>query len=350
MDKERVLYVDLLRIFAACAVVILHVAASYWNGSNVYTFDWKMFNFYDSLVRFAVPVFVMISGIFFLDSNKPITIKKIYLKYCLRVVIAYIFWSFFYASYMPVYNLLTGGASSDFPVKQVIYEFIFGHYHMWFLFMIAGLYIITPLLRKISADKKMTEYFLLLAIVFSIIVPTLLSIPTLSKASLLMDYMDYRFTLDFAGYFLAGYYLSKYDIGGKWRRLIYILGTAGIIATMVISYIISMNTGAPYGYYGNFTINVMCASIAVFVFFKYEISKIKLAEKTVKTVTFLSSCSFGIYLVHVFYIEFLARFGIDIYMMNPVLSVPIVSIIVFMLSLVTIFAIKKIPVLARYII
>ena len=70
----RILYFDFLRIFATLAVMVLHVAAQNWYGTSVPSFEWQTFNFFDSIVRWGVPIFVMISGALFLNKRELHTI------------------------------------------------------------------------------------------------------------------------------------------------------------------------------------------------------------------------------------------------------------------------------------
>jgi len=63
MKKERIAYLDALRIFAMFMVIMLHTAADqWWLVFSVNRNDWEVLNFYNSVVRFAVPIFAMISG------------------------------------------------------------------------------------------------------------------------------------------------------------------------------------------------------------------------------------------------------------------------------------------------
>lgn len=65
LPQGRVLYLDLLRIFCIFSMMLLHVCAIPWYSVPVSSFAWQVLNVYDSSVRFCVPVFVMISGVFF---------------------------------------------------------------------------------------------------------------------------------------------------------------------------------------------------------------------------------------------------------------------------------------------
>lgn len=86
--KHRTIYLDHLRVLATTAVMMVHVSASNWYSTDVNGYDWKVFNLYDSIVRWGVPVFIMISGALFLNRD-DITVKIIYSKYVFRMAVAY---------------------------------------------------------------------------------------------------------------------------------------------------------------------------------------------------------------------------------------------------------------------
>ena len=71
--KERIIAFDFLRIIAALAVVMSHSAIA----TDVSFSDGVIF---DSLSRFAVPVFLMISGALMLDEKKTLTTKDTFKK------------------------------------------------------------------------------------------------------------------------------------------------------------------------------------------------------------------------------------------------------------------------------
>lgn len=341
MDN-RIVYVDILRIFATFSVVLLHVAAGNWGNAVIGTFDWKVFNFYDSLVRFGVPIFVMVSGMFLLNPNKKISYKDMYSKYILRIVITFISWSLLYA----IYNNLINYDTFNFEVFKN--SFIFGHYHMWYLYMIVGLYVITPLIRNIANDKTAIEYFLLLSLIFTSLLPITVKVFNLVDLNLFIKKIDLSFTFGYVGYYIGGYYFSNYELTKQKRNIIYLLGVLGFICTYVFTDIISLKTGkADSTFYSYFAPNVLFVSIAVFIFFKYEVSKINVNKRGVKVINILSDCSFRIYLVHDFFNIFLLQLGFNTLKFNPILSVPFAAIVVFTGSLIISFIIGKTPFLKR---
>ena len=166
-QPNRTLYFDILRILATFAVIFLHSACASWDMDN-FSFDWNVRNIYDSAVRWCVPVFVMISGALFLNPEKHISIKKLYTKNIVRIITAFFLWGTIYAAYNFFIN-------NDHNLIGFVLNILYGQFHFWFLFMIVGVYISIPILRQIAQNKTATKYFLIMAFVFTFILPLALS-------------------------------------------------------------------------------------------------------------------------------------------------------------------------------
>ena len=165
-DKQtavgRTAYFDYLRVLATFAVVILHTAAQNWYAADINGWDWKVFNFYNGIERWCVPIFVMISGALFLDKDIPV--KTIYTKYILRLFIAFTVWSGFYMLF------------EEGIVDTLLRQLLGGHYHMWFIPMIIGLYMCIPLMKCIVKEECNMKYFLLLAFGFAVLLPSCIAL------------------------------------------------------------------------------------------------------------------------------------------------------------------------------
>ncbi|MBR2661951.1 MAG: acyltransferase family protein [Clostridia bacterium] len=172
-ERSRIIYFDVLRIMAIFFVVVLHVSAENWYDTDINSFEWRMMNLFDGISRWGVPIFVMISGALFLDRN--ITMKQLYGKYILRLALSFVVWSFGYA-------VVWYAMGKDRSIASFVSSFIKGHYHLWFIYMIIGLYIITPMLNRIVSDEKLLRYFLILSFVFAIVIPEIISIITTFNA------------------------------------------------------------------------------------------------------------------------------------------------------------------------
>lgn len=351
---KRKVYCDYLRLVATFAVVFIHVAASNWSNVDVNEIQWQVFNIYDSLVRWGVPIFVMISGALFLNRDVPI--KNIYSKYVRRMVIAFVSWSLFYA----ILTTDTFQHGLIYSLKSHIGTLVTGHYHMWFVLMIIGLYMCIPFMKKIVSDETVMKYFLKLSFIFAFLIPWVLKIVNdfvgsnnsmIQKMVTTIDSnlmnMGMSMVLGYTFYFILGYYLDRIEIKKDVRVMIYVAGILGFIFTVVADAGLSIKTQvANSNYYGNFEVNVLLEVIAVHTFFKYHTFQ---NEKVNQLVVVLSKFGFGAYLIHTFIIESMAAIlHFDTLSMNAWISVPLISIIVFGVSMGVSAVLNHIPVIKKY--
>ena len=349
MNMKRIIYFDLLRIIAIVAVIFVHISGQNWYAANVHSYEWNVYNVFDAISRFGVPIFVMISGALFLSKEQSIT--KIFKKNILKIAVIFFVWSLIYT----LYQLFVQQTIAT-PVDFVL-SFLKGPYHFWFLFMIVGLYIVTPLLRKIVVDDKMLKYFLLLALIFAFIIPKSidligLGLPRVADTlSYIVDSTKVNLVLGYSGYFVLGYLLNKIRISKKAEYIIYALGVFGAIFTIIATMLMSgYKNSADTFFYKNLTINVLFEAIAVFVFFKQHLNK-RVKRKTEKKILFLSKCTLGIYLVHPLIIFVLNdAFGLNTASFNPILSIPILVVLVASISLTISAILNKIPFIKKWVV
>ena len=339
--KQREYGIDLLRICAAFMVVLIHVSADPWPHYAYDSTEWFVCHFFDSLARSAVPLFVMISGMFLLNPNKELTWKMLWKKYCKRILMIFLCWSAFYDGiYYVLWPMLQGVAPEGLQVWRMMWK---GHYHLWYCKMLLGLYLLMPFLKKITADKALMEYFLILTAVFTVVIPVL---PFWLVKEFMMDTFFY-FTLGFVGYFVLGYYLKTVTLSGKQQAIIYVLGIAGLLFTIFGSVHKAYLVGVPYGYYDPQLPNVVCMTIAIFVFFQYHTNAI--ANRFSRAVSVLSGCTLGIYLIHPLVIMLLQRVGIGVAMCPLYTSIPLTTVLTFIISLCITWCMKKLPLLKELI-
>ena len=341
--EQRIEYFDYLRILATAAVMMLHISAHNWYLADVR----NILNIYDSLVRWAVPVFVMMSGALFLGGAQ--SLEQILKKNVKRILAALIFWSVFYAV---VVYFATGCG-----IKNAIAEVFVGHYHLWFLFMLTGLYLIVPFLRKIVESETLMKYFLLLSFLFSFVLPQILDVISLysdtagSVISRMLDNVDFHFAKNYVFYFVCGYYLNRIKPDKNKRRILYAAGIFGFAATILLTAGVSVwKQEALENFYGYFTVNVMLESILIFVLAKQWFGKVSVSEKKRRFIRKLSEYSFGAYLVHALVIEALNLFQIHSLAFSPIAAVPVISGVVFILSYLISCLIHQIPFVKKYIV
>ena len=340
--RRRVIYFDILRIVAIFFVVFVHLAAQHWADVDVSSRAWFAFNLYCTTGKWSVPIFVMISGALFL--GRDVSISAILKKNVARIATVFLFWSGCYALVYLVFR--------HAPLAVVLSQFITGHYHLWFLYMIVGLYLLIPLLRPIVQNETLTRYFLLLAFIFTFLLPQLalfLSFVSYQASAVIHTVIMYSycfFPLGFTAYFIGGYYLSRRDFSRREEITLYCIGVAGLLVSVFAPVALSRAQGAPSDiFYTYNSLNVLCTSVPIFVFAKQHLNFPRMGEKAYMFLRKMSKYSFGVYLVHPMVIELLQHFAIDTFSCNAFFSVPLLAVFVFAVSTAISALLNAIPVI-----
>ncbi len=152
MQNNRIVYLDLLKLIATFGVVVLHV---YCVGHNslFLSRDWYISVIGNALVRWTVPLFVMISGTLFLDSGKEITYSSLIRKYEKRLIVSFLFWACFYSIIFVAYKMFRGETVNISQIQL--------HFHLWFLPMLMGVYLLIPLMKRILTNHSTYKWALL---------------------------------------------------------------------------------------------------------------------------------------------------------------------------------------------
>lgn len=352
----RLLYADMLRITATVAVIFIHVSASMWLLCDVGSFQWRMMCFYNSMCRWAVPVFVMLSGMFFLDPAMGLSLRRLYLHHILRLLCSLLFWAAVYAVFPIFLDYIFGRGVRMDDVSVALHDvFLNGRsrYHLWFLYMMAGLYIITPPLRIFSAhaDRRDLEYFLLLCFIFVCIIRFVGVLFPECVLSRVAGYMQVEYVMGYTGFYVAGYYLKSYGLGRFAFAVVMVLGAAGLVVTYVGTLFMSLSAQKPVNYLlSYFSPNVAISAVAVFVLFVWLGSRMSVSKRAASAVSFLSGCTFGIYLMHDMFISLFMEFGFTTLCFNTLIAIPCLSVLIVMICLVPAALIKGIPVFGKLIV
>lgn len=166
--KQRKNFLDILRVAATCAVVLLHTVTGVMDAADMSLFpvQRKVFLVVMDLVCWCVPVFLLISGYLFLNPGRSISFRTMVTKYCRRIVLALFLFGVPYAC------LEQMAAERSFHPKMIWEGFLMvlrgqSWSHMWYLYLIFFLYLLTPALRLILEKLPRGAVYLLLAVLFA---------------------------------------------------------------------------------------------------------------------------------------------------------------------------------------
>ena len=199
----------------------------------------------------------------------------------------------------------------------------------------------------------MEIYFLILAFIFGIIIPSLFSFARVInepfEGYLVSVYEDFNIELasTYSFYFVAGHFLIEYPIKNTYKRWVYTLGAISPFIVMFLTYFVShINSEVLSLFYGNYFICTTLEALAIFVLF-INSSKI---NKYSHYFSKLSNYVLGIYIVHILVMYILSDFGLNPDSYNAAFFIPIYSIIVFAISFIFVALLKRIPYVNKWIV
>lgn len=339
-QQTRILSLDLARVIAVLAVIMIHVSGWYVYAYERGSTEFLMGNILDSTSRIGVSLFVMISGALLLNEERELPLRKLFGKNILSIALLFIFWSPFYVVTDSIIDPLLRGNALD--VKKIVTSLIEGHYHMWYLYMIIGLYLITPFLRCFvnKANKHLVLLFIGIALVVQFTQPLVRGLALMFAPAAYINEILGMYHLDFFGgyttYYLAGWYIVHVGFDKKWQKTaLYVIGAICLLATIL--YV--QNTKAYTIAYTEMNLFIFGYSVGAFLLITNL--KINADGKAVKLLIALSNLSFGVYIVHPFFQSAFEK-------LIPYNGIPVVYILgnfaaVSILSFATCYVMAKVP-------
>jgi len=334
-------WLDNSRVIAIFAVVFLHVATGVVIGSDIGTKSWWIGNLYDSLVRWCVPVFVMISGALLLDPSKKEDLRTFYLKRLSRISIPILFWSALFLLWATLKGTIKGEPLS---LVDLATRLLSGkpYFHMWFLYMIITLYLFTPFFRRLLKGSSRNEIAVL--VLFTFVLSALNALAGnlfLGDSKLFINWF-----LSYIPYFFLGYLVRTRERDYP-SRILWGVFVVSVILTAAGCYAVGRTEGLDAGlyFYGYLSITVIPMSVSVMHLLKSWTKPIGSVGLTKQ----IAALTLGVYLIHPIFLEVIQYAGYCSLAFYPGVSIPVITFVVCGLSLSGAWVINKVPYLKRVI-
>lgn len=303
--REKLLWIDIIKAATTLLIVIQHSMAGSFTTLSVSGSEWKAVNLVFMLSRMGVPLFVMCSGAGMLMREH--SIREIWRKNIAMLLKVYLGWMAVFGIWDVLQILIAG---EHMQIRVLVNAFIkcllFGKYHTWFIFMLLGLYAVTPFLYLIARNKELSGYFLILSVVFTLFLPILSGWESLARLVTVIESVHMQFVVGYSLYFMTGYYLCKY-MDQRWERYAEAVFLLTAAAAWLLSVSASGRAGAadqraydlfaPAGY-------LLCVSFMLL--FKKYVGNKNTNVILMKTAG-LQKYGIAVYLVHVLFVELWAK-------------------------------------------
>lgn len=355
MERKRINYIEWLRIISALAVIGIHITMTQPNNYSVQEIgksNYSILTCIYTLIQWAVPVFLMISGNLLLHSNK-LTFAKIK-KMIFRMGIILLLFGSAFALLEQIFERKTVEIGM-FPNSVLLTLQQKSWSHLWYLYVLIGIYLILIPLKKFVDNSGNREICIFIAILIAgnFIIPTI----NIAFGTQIENYMLFT---QYATYILLGYVIgglhgedndrvksvisSLSNRGGMWLGL----WLFASVTKIIIQFITVIRYGDGSALILEDRILTMFQALSIFCLFKKYMDNVYVG----KIAKSISRCSFGIYLIHPVFINFLYKM-MDITPTNfPLLgigiAIPLLWLLVFILSWGGTFVILKIPGLKEF--
>lgn len=164
-NREYWGFLDRLRVWATLGVVLLHTVTGVLDGCDLTGRESARMVFVAlrSMNVWCVPVFLMISGFLFLRPEKKLGFREMLGKYVKRVALALAAFGTPFA----LMELVVGNGS--FRPRMLLEAFAMvlrgeSWAHLWYLYLILGLYLVTPVLRWVMGKLPGACFYALLLV------------------------------------------------------------------------------------------------------------------------------------------------------------------------------------------
>ncbi|ERK48378.1 acyltransferase [Leptotrichia sp. oral taxon 879] len=270
--------IDIIRIFAFVFIVFLHTLNRQF-GVDVWMGGY-------AIISIGVNLFIMISGYLLLDKTEETTV--FFKKRILNILPLFLVFNIIYIYFgkIPIIPVLKGKAISAS--------------HFWYIYMILGLYLLTPWLQKVlKYAEKETLFVVFLWFLCNILNPYL-------RYFNLAEIPFSNFPLTgFIGYYILGYFVKKYD--NKVKRtsfiliiVIYALGF--LLSFLSTKYVLAVTGKRVSDFFDKNSLGTFIMTISFFVFWcKFNFSK---RDRIIKIV---ADSTYFAFLVHLIVLHFIIK-------------------------------------------
>ena len=362
MNNNRIVFVDYIRVVACFLVMLVHASENFYGAdasglagnvsmlANEANRFWVAF--YDGTVaRTCVPLFMVVSAFLLVPMKPGVTMHQFYKRRFLRILPPFIAFQLLY-TFVPVLLGQWTMAEAWEGFKNLPWNFSPMGGHLWFMYPLISLYLIIPVvspwLERASAKDELTFIGIF---AFSTLIPWL---HRFVSAELWGECFWNGFSMlwycsGYLGYLVLAHYIRRHLQWSRSKRL-----KVGILSFLVGA----VFTGWSFWWKGvpgqlietpmlewswEFcTPNVLLATFGAFLLFTCIEQK-----EAPSIITGLSKLSFGMYLMHVFFLAPIAAYIVNGDQANPIIpvgfAIPVIAILTFICSALVSKIISLIP-------
>lgn len=359
MNKSFSLHIEFMRIIACFFVIFTHTRSQGYFLFSLYTPDnisYWICLFFSIFCKFAVPLFLCISGALLLNNIKNENTFFVIKHRLLRFSIVLTLFSFLY--YL-VEVFINHPQNFDFINFLQILISKNWNFSYWYLYLLIAFLLTLPILCKLIKNLSIDNYYYIFSL-YIVFVPILSLISFFNEGIGINKFLiPTFFTSMIIIYPLLGYFLEhvlKTKIKKSFIIKLWCINIVCIIIASILTYYRIVLTGeciqSKSQYFHNTFVIINCFSI--YITSKYIFEKNKINNIVKNILLLLGRCSFGIYLFHVLILNMLNKtkflsFLKEDLCIYPLLAIFIYCFVILIISFMITYLLKKIRLINKFI-
>ena len=354
MKKERIAFVDYIRVIACLLVMVIHASGKFYimgPVSHVANDDNRLWVavYNGFLGRISIPLFMIVSAFLLVPMKPGMTMSQFYRRRFLRILPPFVCFLVLYA----VAPALGGGLTWNEAVQQlkmVLFNFPQYGVHLWFMYPLISLYLIIPVVSPwLERTSAKDERIFLGIFAFSTLTPWLhrfVSSELWGECSW-NQFSALWYCSGYLGYLVLAHYIRVHL---KWdrRKRIFVGAVCFVTGALFTAWsfwwkavpCVDMETQMMEWAWEFCTPNVLLATFGAFLLFTC-------IQKAPRWINGLAKLTFGMYLMHIFFLVFIAKWIIGGDVAHPLLpvwlAIPAIALLTFLCCAVTTKLLSLIP-------
>lgn len=354
---KRIAFIDYIRVFACFLVILVHASENYYAaegasdlaGPQSYLANeanrlWV--SVYDGFARMSVPLFMIVSAFLLVPMKKGMTSWQFYTHRFARILPPFVLFMILYST-LPLLWGQTDGANSLKDLSRLLLNFPSLAGHLWFMYPLISLYLfipmISPWLEKATARE---ERFFIGLFLLSTCMPYLNRfVGEVWGQCFWNEYHMLWYFSGYLGYLVLAHYIRTHLTWSRPKRfwtglVLMVIGAVWTIYSFYVQAIpgIPLSTIVIELGWSFCTINCVMLTTGMFLMFTCI-----QAPEPPRLIADISKLSYGMYLIHIFWLGLWVNLFKNDMQLATVLAIPVISIVTYICSYLTCKLISYLP-------
>ena len=351
---KRIVFLDYVRVFACFLVMVVHASENFYGaegstdmvGPQSYLADRLWVAVYDGFSRMAVPLFIIVSAFLLAPMKAGLTSWQFYRQRCIRILPPFFIFMILYSTLPLLWGQIDAETSLK-DISRIFLNFPSQAGHLWFMYPLISLYlfipVISPWLNKATAKE---ERFFIGLFLLSTCMPYLnRCFGEVWGQCFWNEYHILWYFSGYLGYLVLAHYIHVHLTWNRSKRLVIgiasmVVGALLTIYSFYVQAIPGVTLVTPEIEIGWAFCTINCVLLTAGTFLAFTCIG---NSKSPRLITEMSKLSYGMYLMHIFWLGLWVTVFKHNLALPTVAAIPCIAVSTFICCYVTTKIISLIP-------